>query len=110
MKSTYLVSGLVALFQLHAADAVLEAPLPRHSSVKEPPSRERSKRLTSGLKLNTARSGARIEFAEPRSGAADCGSASFLDARRYPVLTNAQTPYCQLEVCVAAYFKAVGGT
>ena len=31
MKSTYLAAGHVSLFQLHAANAVLEAPPPTHS-------------------------------------------------------------------------------
>ena len=31
MKSRGTLAGHAALFQLHAADAVLEAPLPRHS-------------------------------------------------------------------------------
>ena len=79
MKSTY-VAGHAALFQLRAADAVLEAPLPIHSRNEDLKSYSRAaEAFDLGFELHMHSGRARVKVAEPRSDAAECGSGLFLE-------------------------------
>ena len=53
-------------------------------TLKDRSARQQPKLFTSGLRVRMHSSRARAEFAEPRRGAAECGSAMFLGGRRVP--------------------------
>ena len=75
------MAGHVALFQLHAADAVLEAPLPRYSRYIDLESgRSVLPRVFTVSRAHTARASDTSKV--PRSGVDECGSAMYLRGRR----------------------------